>query len=171
MSYVPSRSARGCLTCKKRRKKCDETKPVCERCLTGGFLCLGYVGQSKATHSRDSFTSVEPVEAVLDPSSVSSYSDPSTEYSPETSSLTTPEWENSVEGEHDDSLALQSTHEQFTSIPRITPLDSSAITSLIPLIIQQCSRLSARMFRPFSTESGLIWRVNSSEVTRWTITL
>ncbi|KAF8708026.1 26S proteasome regulatory complex, non-ATPase subcomplex, Rpn2 Psmd1 subunit, partial [Rhizoctonia solani] len=36
------RSKNGCLTCKKRRKKCDETRPICERCTKAGMQCLGY---------------------------------------------------------------------------------------------------------------------------------
>ncbi|CUA75998.1 Sterol regulatory element-binding protein ECM22 [Rhizoctonia solani] len=36
------RSRTGCLTCKNRRKKCDEGRPRCERCVRGGFECLGY---------------------------------------------------------------------------------------------------------------------------------
>ncbi|KAH7324208.1 hypothetical protein B0I35DRAFT_158111 [Stachybotrys elegans] len=32
----------GCLTCKKRRKKCDEEKPTCRRCSDGGYVCDGY---------------------------------------------------------------------------------------------------------------------------------
>lgn len=32
----------GCLTCKARRKKCDEAKPSCRRCVTAGFKCDGY---------------------------------------------------------------------------------------------------------------------------------
>ncbi|CAE6531235.1 unnamed protein product [Rhizoctonia solani] len=40
---VPNRSSKGCLTCKQRKKKCDEKKPACERCVLGGFDCLGYV--------------------------------------------------------------------------------------------------------------------------------
>ncbi|CAE6472890.1 unnamed protein product [Rhizoctonia solani] len=39
---VPNRSSRGCLTCKQRKKKCDEKRPKCDRCLLGGFECLGY---------------------------------------------------------------------------------------------------------------------------------
>lgn len=30
----------GCLTCKKRRLKCDELKPTCTRCLKSGRACL-----------------------------------------------------------------------------------------------------------------------------------
>jgi hypothetical protein len=32
----------GCLTCKHRRVKCDETKPKCLRCVKGNFRCEGY---------------------------------------------------------------------------------------------------------------------------------
>lgn len=93
-----------------------------------------------------------------------------------------------MEGEQGGSLDLQSSNGQLSSFLRATPFDSSVITNLIPLIVQQCkpslvlsndlviqkcivigSRLSSRMFRPFPTESGLLWRVNDSEVTRWTM--
>ena len=33
----------GCLTCKKRRVKCDETKPKCLKCLNSDYQCDGYV--------------------------------------------------------------------------------------------------------------------------------
>ncbi|KAL2208050.1 hypothetical protein CC79DRAFT_1333857 [Sarocladium strictum] len=32
----------GCLTCRIRRKKCDEEKPVCKRCVAAGVKCDGY---------------------------------------------------------------------------------------------------------------------------------
>lgn len=32
----------GCLTCKKRRVKCDEAKPHCARCIKSGHRCAGY---------------------------------------------------------------------------------------------------------------------------------
>ncbi|KAJ1305306.1 hypothetical protein OPQ81_000329 [Rhizoctonia solani] len=31
-----------CFTCKRRHKKCDMNKPICNRCLKGGYECLGY---------------------------------------------------------------------------------------------------------------------------------
>ncbi|KAI0110171.1 hypothetical protein F4814DRAFT_426063 [Daldinia grandis] len=33
----------GCLTCKARKVKCDEGKPRCNRCITTGRACSGYV--------------------------------------------------------------------------------------------------------------------------------
>ncbi|KFY81190.1 hypothetical protein V499_00016 [Pseudogymnoascus sp. VKM F-103] len=32
----------GCVTCLKRRVKCDEAKPLCNRCSTANFVCEGY---------------------------------------------------------------------------------------------------------------------------------
>ncbi|QRW20074.1 Fungal Zn(2)-Cys(6) binuclear cluster domain [Rhizoctonia solani] len=31
-----------CRTCRKRRKRCDMSKPSCNSCLKGGYECLGY---------------------------------------------------------------------------------------------------------------------------------
>ncbi|KAF8594950.1 hypothetical protein BDV93DRAFT_122708 [Ceratobasidium sp. AG-I] len=169
MSQVPSRSARGCLTCKKRRKKCDEMKPFCSRCVTGGFLCLGYGGQSKAIFSADNFASVEPVESISGPSPSPSFSNPSSGYTSETSLPSSPEWGSSVEGEFEGSLILQSTSEQSPRIPLSIPFDPTTIMDLVPLIIEQCRRMSNRIFRPFPVEEGLVWRVNDSEITRWTM--
>ncbi|KAH9234439.1 hypothetical protein K456DRAFT_1761723 [Colletotrichum gloeosporioides 23] len=40
---VPAfRSRRGCWTCKRRRKKCDEVKPSCSRCVHANLQCEGY---------------------------------------------------------------------------------------------------------------------------------
>ncbi|KAI0868337.1 hypothetical protein GGS24DRAFT_482738 [Hypoxylon argillaceum] len=33
----------GCLTCKKRKVKCDEAKPACTRCVKSGHRCAGYL--------------------------------------------------------------------------------------------------------------------------------
>ncbi|KAK5627350.1 hypothetical protein RRF57_003065 [Xylaria bambusicola] len=32
----------GCLTCKRRKVKCDEAKPCCARCIKAGHKCAGY---------------------------------------------------------------------------------------------------------------------------------
>ncbi|GAW24464.1 hypothetical protein ANO14919_140490 [Xylariales sp. No.14919] len=49
----------GCLTCRKRRKKCDEKKPECENCTSGGFVCYGY---SSSPRPRDAGSDSKPVE-------------------------------------------------------------------------------------------------------------
>lgn len=37
-----TRTKTGCHTCRQRKKKCDEAKPVCENCKRGNFPCGGY---------------------------------------------------------------------------------------------------------------------------------
>ncbi|KUI56699.1 putative maltose O-acetyltransferase [Cytospora mali] len=46
-----NRTKTGCLTCRKRKKKCDEAKPECSNCLRGGFVCAGYP-QQRGTFSK-----------------------------------------------------------------------------------------------------------------------
>lgn len=35
-----ARSTQGCLICRRRKKKCDEVKPVCKACLRNNFDCV-----------------------------------------------------------------------------------------------------------------------------------
>ncbi|KAI9674314.1 MAG: Maltose acetyltransferase [Trizodia sp. TS-e1964] len=37
-----NRTKTGCLTCRRRKKKCDEAHPECNNCIRGGFVCEGY---------------------------------------------------------------------------------------------------------------------------------
>lgn len=37
----------GCRTCKKRRLKCGEERPICLKCSSGGFVCDGYEDESE----------------------------------------------------------------------------------------------------------------------------
>lgn len=36
------RSKTGCITCRRRKKKCDETKPECNNCVKNSVVCQGY---------------------------------------------------------------------------------------------------------------------------------
>ncbi|KAL3466723.1 hypothetical protein BJX64DRAFT_284281 [Aspergillus heterothallicus] len=38
----PGGPSKGCYTCRARKVKCDETKPVCKRCVKGNRTCGGY---------------------------------------------------------------------------------------------------------------------------------
>ncbi|RSL85882.1 hypothetical protein CEP51_003101 [Fusarium floridanum] len=42
------RKRTGCITCKIRRVRCDEQKPSCDRCLSTGRKCDGYVDNNSA---------------------------------------------------------------------------------------------------------------------------
>ncbi|CAE6482555.1 unnamed protein product [Rhizoctonia solani] len=45
----PGPRGESCLTCRRRRKKCDKGRPLCKRCLAskGKFHCLGYDDESE----------------------------------------------------------------------------------------------------------------------------
>ncbi|KAL2857823.1 fungal-specific transcription factor domain-containing protein [Aspergillus pseudoustus] len=52
----------GCLTCKRRRKRCDEAKPSCQSCMRLGLACEGY-GSMWATPlgpGAHAFQQIEP---------------------------------------------------------------------------------------------------------------
>lgn len=43
----------GCLTCKQRRVKCDESKPWCQECLRLGRSCAGYIKKPVKIRFKD----------------------------------------------------------------------------------------------------------------------
>ncbi|KAK6498125.1 hypothetical protein TWF506_004365 [Arthrobotrys conoides] len=47
------RSKTGCLTCRKRKKKCDEGKPECNNCGKNGYVCEGYSPKTYWRSGRD----------------------------------------------------------------------------------------------------------------------
>ncbi|KAI9814288.1 MAG: hypothetical protein M1832_005928 [Thelocarpon impressellum] len=63
------RSKTGCVTCRRRKKKCDETKPQCLNCQKNAAVCEGYPervvwksGRQKAEEARQAFASTRPRE-------------------------------------------------------------------------------------------------------------
>ncbi|PHH80825.1 hypothetical protein CDD82_1483 [Ophiocordyceps australis] len=65
-----NRTKTGCLTCRKRKKKCDEQKPECSNCIRGGFVCAGYPPQrGPGWQKPDNKTAAIPLES-KDPSYV-----------------------------------------------------------------------------------------------------
>lgn len=50
---VKSRTKTGCLTCRKRRIKCDERKPGCENCQRSKKICMGYEDPLGKRSKRD----------------------------------------------------------------------------------------------------------------------
>ncbi|KAJ5761998.1 uncharacterized protein N7511_005380 [Penicillium nucicola] len=45
--------SKGCRTCRRRKVKCDEGQPSCQRCLKGGFQCDGYIQFSEFIDERN----------------------------------------------------------------------------------------------------------------------
>ncbi|KAK9238663.1 hypothetical protein V1525DRAFT_400668 [Lipomyces kononenkoae] len=71
--------SRGCANCKKRKLKCDETFPVCLRCIKSGLICSGpvtgpmYRKQRLATYGQtyvSSVVSMSATSASHDPDSI-----------------------------------------------------------------------------------------------------
>jgi hypothetical protein len=42
LKVAKGRSKTGCITCRRRKKKCDETKPACLNCQKNAVVCEGY---------------------------------------------------------------------------------------------------------------------------------
>ncbi|KAJ3538413.1 hypothetical protein NM208_g5915 [Fusarium decemcellulare] len=59
---------------RKRRIKCDETRPACVKCVQAGWKCDGYAPQSLATSDRIAAVTTSPTAAL----SITSYSIPFT---------------------------------------------------------------------------------------------
>ncbi|KAK8225708.1 hypothetical protein HDK77DRAFT_458786 [Phyllosticta capitalensis] len=61
----------GCKTCRRRKKKCDGTKPICQNCLLGGFVCEGYLATTWPKTAVD--TEMEPSSKIIQHPSSSSW--------------------------------------------------------------------------------------------------
>ncbi|KAL7945652.1 hypothetical protein V8C42DRAFT_345246 [Trichoderma barbatum] len=65
-----NRTKTGCLTCRRRKKKCDEQKPECSNCIRGAFVCAGYPPQrGPGWQKPDNKATAVPLES-KDPSYV-----------------------------------------------------------------------------------------------------
>ncbi|KAI1036049.1 hypothetical protein LB504_011616 [Fusarium proliferatum] len=68
---VPRRRT-GCQTCRKRRIRCDESKPSCAKCLRSGWIC-DYGAASASSESESSPATISGLPALLP---IASYSIP-----------------------------------------------------------------------------------------------
>ncbi|KAK4171779.1 putative carboxypeptidase [Triangularia setosa] len=59
-----ARSKRGCITCRIRRVKCDETRPQCTRCTKAGRTCDGYAATSSQLSGRELAAAVKMLQVV-----------------------------------------------------------------------------------------------------------
>lgn len=57
------RTRTGCLTCRTRRIKCDERKPICERCETANVECAGYAEKRRIMTRRPKPSSTKATTA------------------------------------------------------------------------------------------------------------
>ncbi|KAI1871713.1 hypothetical protein JX265_005699 [Neoarthrinium moseri] len=72
MASQPAKRVRtGCLKCRVRRRKCDEGKPRCQRCISGGFDCQ--YGTRLSFLDKNAFTVNEPAPPVKENAAAPSY--------------------------------------------------------------------------------------------------
>ncbi|KAG8791206.1 hypothetical protein FRC12_009876 [Ceratobasidium sp. 428] len=162
VELVP-RSTGGCLTCKRRKKKCDETKPCCRRCLGGDFRCLGYEDPAPQLSNRNSLE--QDVMAIP-------------ELPPALFSSERPEYEVEI-------IRLPETQGYWypTSRTRTVPrliipanfeINPAALCDMYSLIVAQYARLAPRIiFRPFrfSIEASVIHEIEGSKMKLWALYL
>ncbi|EUC54912.1 fungal Zn(2)-cys(6) binuclear cluster domain protein, putative [Rhizoctonia solani AG-3 Rhs1AP] len=178
----PTRSPGGCLTCKQRRKKCDENRPRCKRCDQGKFKCLGYThldsAQTYKSKSKDvpetPLFSYEPIRL---PSSNARGLPPSAKATPTTptvcprSPLYSPSEPPERRRTQDLVPAIGQHH--FASVPRVLRLESEHVHKVINLVLSQLSRLGFRVFMPgrIQADAAIARRVYRSDLLRWTMFL
>lgn len=68
------RTKTGCWTCRERKVRCDETKPICTNCTRLGLECAGY--GARITFRDDTPRVVQRMELVTDVNGCSVYDDP-----------------------------------------------------------------------------------------------
>lgn len=70
-SGMSTRSHQGCWTCKRRRRRCDNTRPTCQSCVRRGVDCEGYEVRLKwgsGIASRGRYTGADkPLEESVPP--------------------------------------------------------------------------------------------------------
>ncbi|KAF2468673.1 uncharacterized protein BDR25DRAFT_289498 [Lindgomyces ingoldianus] len=65
-----ARRSRGCASCRKRKVKCDESKPGCTRCAKSGWVCPGYEPESELVFRNQTDAVVKKLSRSLSPSIV-----------------------------------------------------------------------------------------------------
>jgi hypothetical protein len=57
----------GCITCRRRKIKCDEAKPSCARCRAANYICGGYSEPRRASPTYPALSEDESSSAVVVP--------------------------------------------------------------------------------------------------------
>ncbi|KAF8594324.1 hypothetical protein BDV93DRAFT_529378 [Ceratobasidium sp. AG-I] len=177
-SRVPTRSAHGCLTCKQRRKKCDEAKPHCKRCTHGGYLCLGYKHlQVPGTFSEGIPNVVAGSTAVIEQPHRTGYMAENIAFllgsvSPRNISTRSSDRVDATIIDLGSFFASQVLPGRPSTIPKSISPESAMTSEATALIMSNCLRIARdSLFRPFPIEEGIACRVRDSAVTRWTMFL
>ncbi|CEL54103.1 hypothetical protein RSOLAG1IB_06814 [Rhizoctonia solani AG-1 IB] len=169
--FIPKRSTGGCLTCKRRKKKCDEMKPYCRRCIQGDFQCLGYEPQADGC-IRGSLYETEVVRqhplTLINEDAIATSN----------STLDHLIACSGVADEPQQPPESYSLIQKFvlgpSAPPRSFAIDSVLIDEATSFIMSQFVAFSQELLfkpPPSHIEQGLLWRIEYSEFTRWSMYL
>jgi hypothetical protein len=56
--------SKGCLTCKRRRIRCDTTRPICQQCVKSNRICLGYAARPEQRGQINN-SKIVPIDAQI----------------------------------------------------------------------------------------------------------
>ncbi|CAE6477229.1 hypothetical protein ACGC1H_005913 [Rhizoctonia solani] len=163
---ISKRSIGGCLTCKRRKKKCDERRPHCRRCELGDFNCLGY-SPPETSHAASTalfWPSQTPAGQLGGVTCLSSLD----------SLIPLPDFENEVEQMPPSYVPFQQTKPPLSNIPRGVLFDPVVLEDAAALIVSHYIRVArGTMFRApmLQLEHGLWSRISNSSITRWSMYL
>ncbi|CAE6406216.1 unnamed protein product [Rhizoctonia solani] len=166
---IVKRSINGCLTCKRRKKKCDERRPHCRRCEIGDFHCLGYPPPETSHTGNSSITAVfwpshPPVEQLGGVACSESLD----------SVIPLPGHQNEIGYMSPTCIPIQYAKSPLPSMPRSVLFDPIALEDAAALIVSQYVRIArGTMFRApmLSLEQGIWNRITNSSITRWSMYL
>ncbi|CAE6426434.1 unnamed protein product [Rhizoctonia solani] len=134
------RSTAGCYTCKQRKKKCDETKPQCLRCIRSRRECEGYAPlenpDSRGVMRR---ARAGPTEAILSQLRLSTSNSIEQQYGSPANANTLDQWRSS-----DISASQWSTGHSTSTLPsEITWHPNAATPTSLSLVAQLPTGLPA----------------------------
>ncbi|KAF8695044.1 hypothetical protein RHS03_08093, partial [Rhizoctonia solani] len=171
---IAKRSTGGCLTCKRRKKKCDEARPCCRRCELGDFHCLGYENPDSHRSAAEELNATQ-VSLFRRPSETpASQSERVASLQLLDDLVPLPEYGNQIRQPCSNHAFLQEVRNHLSNIPRGILLDAMAITDATSLILSQYPKFTQEIFfKPFATsfESGLLWRIDNSNISLWSMYL
>ncbi|CEL52775.1 hypothetical protein RSOLAG1IB_11119 [Rhizoctonia solani AG-1 IB] len=137
---ILKRSTGGCITCKKRKKKCDERKPRCRRCEQGDFHCLGYQKPDNEATLVVSSTAAQSNSLCWAPAvpAVQFRRSPSLHLLDDLTCLTEHKYHQAGQPSSHRHVLFQEVGNCLSSIPKDILLDAVVIEDATSLIVSQC---------------------------------
>ncbi|WBW72012.1 DNA-binding transcription factor Moc3 [Schizosaccharomyces osmophilus] len=142
---VKRRTKTGCLTCRRRRIKCDETKPLCANCSKSNRKCEGYPNHSTAPQAGESLS---PVNVNINAALL-----PQQQASPVFNTNAVPT-ASGIRSSTDADAGLNTSHQDFLPNELNRPTGTPSLTSSIPQPMKQHPSLFPMAGHPNSFPPG-----------------